>query len=100
MTLNTFVGMELHLEVRRFVRMAVFTLRPSYLGRIVLTKLNDPFMRVVTYDAVDGDVFALEQFFVLFMMLYETTTCIYSFDRASEVAVTTSSCISINIHGK
>ena len=99
MAFNALGSMELDLEVFSLIRVTILALGTSRLD-IRLTKLNNTFVRIMAGDAVDGDVFALEQFFVLFVVLNETTTGVDFFFSPSEMAVAAGRAIAINVHAE
>jgi hypothetical protein len=62
-----------------------------------LAQLHDQGVWVVAHHAVEGDVFALEQLFVLFVVLNKAVLGVHSLYRATDVAPTAQ--LSVTVYG-
>ena len=78
-----------------FIVVAAFTLG-SRRGQALIPQLDNALMGIVANNAVDSHVFALEQLFILFVVLDKTTGSVYFFGSATHMAVATGLGIAID----
>ena len=79
--------------------MAVFTLCTCGLQSFI-AQLDDTLMGIVANDTVNGDMLALEQFFILLMVLDEAAAGVYFFLSAAPMTITASITTAVDFQGK
>ena len=79
--------------------MAVFTLCARGLQTLI-AQLNDTLMGIMANDAVNSHMLALEQLFILLMVLDEAAAGIYFFLSATPMAIAASITTAVDFQGK